>query len=86
MQLENMSADEIEELKVRAEKELRSANEHYGIVRQQKLEIDRQILEIKIKQSDYVIMCSKARDVIKRLMSDIKILETEFWRKAKGRA
>ncbi len=83
---ERMTAEEIENVKVDCEKELQSANAHLGIVREQKLQIERQILELRIKQTDYTIMCSKARDVIKRIESDIVVLTSEFWRKKKGMA
>jgi len=76
----NMTCSEIDNLKVEKEKELRTAQSNLHSVELKELEISKQIVVLQGERKDYQIAASKARQVVRTLVLDIKILVSEFWR------
>lgn len=84
LDFERMSPDEIDNLRVEKEKELK-ASEHAGaLVKDEILSLAKQILEIRIKKNDLDSEYERARYNVKRIQSDIKVLTSKFWQ-AKNR-
>ena len=77
--LDKMSSDEIDNLKVKAEKELIEAEKSSAIVKDETLSLARQILEIRIKKNALDQEYERARYNVKRIQSDIKVLTSKFW-------
>lgn len=82
---DNMTASEIDNLKVAKEKELRVAQENLHRVEIEELELARQIIGLQSKRKDTQILGSKARQIVRTLNLDIKILTSLFWRARDGR-
>lgn len=76
---DNMTASEIDNLKVCKEKELKIAQENLYKVEIEELEIAKQIVILQTKRKDLQIAGSKARHIVRTLNLDIKILTSEFW-------
>jgi len=77
---ENMTASQIDGLKVEKEKELRVAQNDLYQVEQKELEVSKKIVVLQAEKKDYQIAASKARQIVRTLSLDIKILISEFWR------
>jgi len=78
--LVNLTASQIDNLKVEKEKELRIAEDNLHKVALEKLELGKQIILLEGQSKDLQIAISKARHITKILESDIRILTSEFWR------
>ena len=78
-----MDATEIDNLKVEKEKELQKAQANLHEVELKELEISKKIVILQGERKDYQIAASKARQVVRTLALDIRILTSEFW-KARG--
>jgi len=76
----NMTASEIDQIKVNKEKELQAAQDNLHKVEIEELEIAKQIVELQGRRKDLQIASSKARQIVRTLNLDIKILTSEFWR------
>ena len=76
----NLTASEIDNLKVKEEKKLKIAQENLHIVELEELAIAKQIIVLRVLQKDKQILISKARQIVRTLVLDIKILTSEFWR------
>jgi hypothetical protein len=76
---ENMSSDEIDNLKVEKEKALIEAEKAAAVVKDVTLSLARQILEIRIKKNALDQEWERARYVVKKLQCDIRILTSKFW-------
>jgi hypothetical protein len=77
--LERQSSEEIDEIIVEREKELQTANHHYAIVIEESHNLTRQMLEMRIRKNSNAIMVEKAKENVKRLESDLRILRSAFW-------
>jgi hypothetical protein len=82
--VQNLSSEEIDNLKVEKEKELQQANYHLGIVEEENHRIGKQILELRIKKKDSDIMLDKAKHNARRIAADIRILTSAFWASRNG--
>jgi hypothetical protein len=80
----NMTASEIDNIKVETEKKLRKAQEDLHIVELAELELAKEIINLQSKRKDLQISLSKARQIVRTLVLDIKILVSEFWDKRNG--
>lgn len=76
----NMTASEIDLKKVELEKELQQAQENLYKVELAELEIAKKIVILQGERKDYQIAASKARQIVRILNLDIKIITSEFWR------
>ena len=81
----NMTASEIDLLKVSKEKELKVAQANLHTVELQELELAKQIVILQGQRKDLQIAMSKARQIVRTLNLDIKITVSEFWRARDGR-
>lgn len=79
MDTTNMTAAEIDNLKVETQKEYRKALNDLHIVELAELEIAKQIVALQTKRKDLQIALSKARHIVRTLGLDVKILISEFW-------
>ena len=75
-----MTASEIDLKKVEKEKELRVAQDQLHTVEIAELELAKEIVLLQVKRKDFKIAVSKARQIVRTLVLDIKILTSEFWR------
>lgn len=75
----NMTASEIDALKVSKEKELQIAQNNLHIVEIKELELGKQIIDLQGQRKDLQIAASKAKQIVRTLSLDIKILISEFW-------
>ena len=81
----NMTASEIENVKVSKQKEYQVALKTLHTVELAELEIARKIIKLQEEKKDYQIAASKARPIVRMLALDVKILDVEFWRTKDGR-
>ena len=77
--LKNLSSAEISNLISDKEKELGVATSAYYDVEQEKLSLQRQILELRIKQKDLEVALSKAGQNLKKMQLELKALRSFFW-------
>ena len=76
----NMTATEIDNLKVSKEKELKIAQQDLYEVEMQELRLSKEIVNLQATKKDIQIAVSKAKHIVRTLNLDIKILVSEFWR------
>jgi len=80
-----MTASEIDLKKVEVEKELQIAQDSLHKVEIKELEIAKEIIILQGQRKDLQIVLSKAKQIVRTLNLDIKILTSEFWRARDGR-
>ena len=76
--------EDIDNEKTTKEKQLKSLNEDYHIVKLSHLELSRDIVEKQTEKKRLEIALEKSRHNIKQLELDIKILTNEYWRCKNG--
>ncbi len=81
----NMTASEIDLKKVEVEKELQKAQDSLHNVEIEELEMGKKIIILQGQRKDLQIALSKAKQIVRTLNLDIKILTSEFWRARDGR-
>lgn len=74
-----MSSVEIENLITEAEKQLKIMLDKHNIVEQERLNIQRKILELQLNKKDLEIVLDKSKHTIKQKELDIKLLTKKFW-------
>lgn len=84
MDTKNLSATEIDQLKVEKEKELQKAQADLHEVELAELEIGKKIITLQGQRKDLQIAASKAKQVVRTLSLDIRILTSEFWNARNG--
>jgi hypothetical protein len=77
--LDNKTAEEIDNLKVEKEKELQAAQNSLAVIEQEELEIGKQIINLQGRRKDLQIAASKAKQIVRTLTLDIRILTSKFW-------
>lgn len=77
--LKNLSSADISNLIAEQEKELGVATSAFYDVEQEKLLLQRQILELRIKQKDLEVSLSKAGQNLKKMQMELKVLRNFFW-------
>ncbi len=75
----NKTATEIDLLKVEKEKELQTAQENLFKIELEELEIAKEIIILQGKRKDFQIAMAKAKQIVKTLLIDIRILTSYFW-------
>ena len=86
MELNNLSASEIDNIKVEKEKELQKAHANLHEVELKELEIAKQIVVLQGQRKDLQIAGSKAKQIVRTLNLDIKIITSAFWNAKNGGA
>lgn len=76
----NLTASQIDEKKCDLEKELKEAQNNLYLIEQKELEVSKKIILLQGEKKDYQIAASKARQIVRTLVLDIKIIISEFWR------
>jgi hypothetical protein len=84
LDLTNLTATEIDNLKVGKEKELKKAQESLYEVEQKELEVSKRIVVLQAEKKDYQIAASRARQIVRTINLDIKILTSAFWNARNG--
>ena len=74
-----MSYQDTENLIVEQEKELKSLLDNLNKVEQEKLNIQREILELQLKKKDVEIAVDKAKHLVKQKQINISLLTKQFW-------
>lgn len=77
--ISKLSSAQISVLISEKEKELGQATNAYYDVEQEKLSLQRQILELRIKQKDIEVVLSKAGQNLKKMQLELKALRSFFW-------
>ena len=75
----NMTASQIDNLKVEKEKELQKAQAQLHEIELKELELAKRIVILQGERKDYQIAQSKARQIVRTLNLDIKIIISKFW-------
>jgi molybdopterin-biosynthesis enzyme MoeA-like protein len=75
----NMTCSEIDALKVEKEKALQQAQSNLNCVEVEELELAKKIIDLQSKRKDLQIVASKARQIVRTLNLDIKIITSAFW-------
>lgn len=81
----NMTASQISNIQVDKEKELLKAQDDLSKVEVEELEIGKQIVLLQVKRKDLQIAISKAKQIVKTLALDVRILTKKFWEVKDGR-
>lgn len=84
MDFTNLTASEIDTLKVEKEKKLQDAQRNLFEVEQKVLEIGHKILVLQTEKKEYQIAESKAQHIVKTINLDIKIIASAFWNARNG--
>jgi peptidoglycan hydrolase CwlO-like protein len=79
LNLDTMCADDIDNMRVDKEKELKESEHSAALVKDEILALSKQILEIRIKKNTLDAEYERARYNVKRIQSDIKVLTSKFW-------
>ena len=77
--LNNLSSSEISNLIDEKEKELSQALKDYFIIEQEKLILQKEILETQTKKKDLEIALSKAGHILKQINIELKLSRSKFW-------
>lgn len=75
----NLTASQIDNLRVEKEKELLQAQDNLSKVEIEDLEIAKQIVLLQIKRKDLQIKISKGRQGVRTLALDVRILTKKFF-------
>ena len=75
----NSSASEIDTKIVELEKELKTCIGSHEVVEQEKLLIQRDILNLQVKKKDLEMSLSKSMSNIRQLTISLRILRSQFW-------
>jgi len=68
-----------ENLLVEKEKELKEMLNPHNTLEQEKLHIQREILNLQIKKKDLEIVIDKSKSIIKQKELEIRLLTKKFW-------
>lgn len=80
-EINSMTTDQIDNLKCQKEKELQEALEAMTIVEERDSEISKQIIELRKQKEDIKIALSKGRNNIRVIQSEIRVLNSAYWKK-----
>lgn len=78
-ELEFLSSTEIDEYICFLEKDLKEAIETNETVEQERLLLQKQIIELQLKKKDLDMIISKSHARIKTLSVDLRIARSKFW-------
>ena len=73
------TATEIDTKIVELEKELKTCIGSHEVVEQEKLFLQREILNLQVKKKDFEIALSKSMSNIRQLTISLRILKSQFW-------
>jgi len=77
---ENLTASQIDQKKCEEEKKLLAAQDNLHKVEVEELEIGKEIILMQAKRKDLQVAYSKARQVVRELAANVRILTSLFWR------
>ena len=80
MELGDKTAQEIDDLKVETEKKLQKAQFDLHTVEIEELELAKKIVTLQAQRKDLQIAISKAKQIVRTLNLDIKILISAYWK------
>ena len=85
--LDQMSSDELDNMRVEKEKLLKPADHDLGTVEQESHRLAKEILALRTKKAENDINLDKARHIVRGINSDIRIITSYFWsaRKREGK-
>ena len=86
MELNNLSASEIDNIKVETEKKLQKAQANLHTIELEELVLAKQIVILQGQRKDLQIAGSKAKQIVRTLNLDIKIITSAFWNAKNGGA
>ena len=75
----NMTASQIDNMKVAREKELKIAQSVLHEVELRALELSKDICKLQLEKKDLQIAITKAKHTVRTMSLDVKILTSEFW-------
>lgn len=77
--LNSLSTDEISREIDKKEQELKTAIVAHEVLEQERLNIQRQILELQLKKKDREIPLSKSSSNIKQINIELRLLRSRYW-------
>lgn len=77
--LDKLSATQIGNIIDEKEKELSEAIKNYYLIEQEKLILQKTILEHQTRKKDLEIALSKAGHILRQLNIELKLLKSKFW-------
>ena len=77
--LDNLSSAQISNIIDEKDKALAAAIKDYYVIEQEKLMLQRAILEQQTHKKDLEIALSKAGHILKQLNIELKLLKSKFW-------
>lgn len=77
---ENMTASQIDQKKCDMEKELLAAQDNLHKVEIEELELGKKIILLQSQRKDLQISASKAKQIVRELATNVRILTSKFWR------
>lgn len=78
-ELENKSSTDIGTVMDQFENELQIANHHLKLVQDEEIKVRRAMIDLRAKKADNDLVMNKAKENIKRLESDLRILRNSFF-------
>lgn len=77
---ENLTASQIDLKKCDMEKELLAAQDNLHKVEIEELELGKKIINLQSQRKDLQISASKAKQIVRELSANVRILTSKFWR------
>ena len=78
-ELDALSPDAIENIRVAAMKELETHQNHCALVEQDYFDKQLKIIDLSKEKKELEIQLSKSKQIIRQLNTQIKILTSKFW-------
>jgi len=79
MEYENLTASQIDNLRVEKEKELLQAQDNLSKLEIEDLELAKQIVLLQVKRKELQQSISKGKQIVRTLALDVRILIKKFW-------
>jgi hypothetical protein len=76
----NLTASQIDEKRVEEEKKLIIAQNNLHNVEIEELELGKQIILLQAQRKDLQVSISKAKQIVRELASNVRVLTSLFWR------
>lgn len=76
-----MDIEGIETLRTEKQTQLYEISTNYGVVEQEYLNIQKNIIELQLKKKEMELRMSKGKQILRQLNLQVKMLENMFWRK-----
>ncbi len=83
-QVETMSSDQVENLRVEVIKDIKTREENHYLVKEAYDAKCKEILRLELEKQELRSQLSKSRHVINQLKTDEEILRSKYWNQRRG--